>query len=66
MQRVAAGFYGEIEIIAIGLLCYPLDYSPINCVYRFFIQHFESGNEAIRYKSEQVDIIISKNQVLQI
>ena len=30
-----------------------INHVRINCVYSLFIQHFESGNEAVRYKSEK-------------
>ena len=54
VQKVAMSFYGEIEIIGINFLRCLLDlYSYINCIYRLFIQHFESGNEAIGYKLEK-------------
>ena len=31
--KVVASSYGKIEAITITLLCYLLDWSPINCVY---------------------------------
>ena len=47
LKSIVASFYGEIEIVAVSSLCCSLDLSPINCVYRLAIQHFESGNAAI-------------------
>ena len=44
---VTMSFYGKIENIAVSLLCCPLEQSPINSVYRLFIQHIESDNKAV-------------------
>ena len=45
VQKVVASFHGEIENSAISLVCCLFNQSSVDCVYRLFIQHFESGNE---------------------
>ena len=50
MLKVAASFYGKLETIAIqdvNLPPFPPNKSSINCIYRFFLQHFECVNKAI-------------------